>query len=165
MFFKTPKNSETGKKFIALFEEMKSVNDQALELAESLGGETFRPFSFAGGISSIVFADAHQFDNPLNWRNVNKRKNEFMPRAHRKEGKEIMKKIEALPTLHREKFGEVLGVRSFWKSPGVKVAGDWILIEVYPEWRDTIPKDCIEILHSEYLEIEAACERKEATNA
>lgn len=157
LYYKTRKDSETGKKFTEI-DERRDICHKALKaFLNKYGFQKYRPsrISHVGGISSCV--------NPLNpldpklWKNSGYGSNEWMPKLNTKEGKAIMKEINGLPIVDIDELNAVVGYDgNGFKSSHIgcsyknKTYYGFILSD---EWKVTPPSDCIEITASEYKEL------------
>lgn len=154
LYYKTSKESETGKKFTEL-ERRGDVCYQALKaFLDKYGFEQYRPsrISHIGGISSCI-NPLQPLDRKL-WRKAGYGINEWMPKLNTKEGKAIMAEIEALPIVDIDELNEVVGYQgngfkssNIGFSPKDKSFYGFILSD---KWNITPPSDCIEITASEY---------------
>lgn len=151
MKYITLKTSETGKKFIDCFEEMKEAAKQARELAISLGAEKWRgyPGVASGGISSLIFDTVP--DKKI-WKNVYGSSNEWMPNLNTKEGKRIYSLIQNLPLVSRHKLNQCIGFDGqFTKNIGYEVGrGKYVGFIVDEEWDVQVPDDCEEVTTTRY---------------
>jgi hypothetical protein len=79
MYFITPKNSETGKKFQKIADKLDVCFENQKALAEKYGFTLWRGESWvaAGGISSVIFSQGTTVDTKI-WKEV--RYGEYMPR-------------------------------------------------------------------------------------
>lgn len=157
LYYKTLKDSETGKKFTEI-EERGDVCHEALKtFLDKYGFQQYRPsrISHIGGISSC--------GNPIKpvdtklWKQSEFGYNEWMPKLNIKEGKAIMAEINALPIVDIDELNAVVGYEgNHFKSShiGYSSANDkfygFILSD---KWEVTPPVDCEEITASEYKKL------------
>lgn len=149
MYFKTTKESETGKKFQALIDRAEAFKKGATELAKEFGFTWWRNGDgcFASGFSGVHFD--RKPDKKI-WRKVYTGvRGEYMPRGNTKIGKEIKKRMDALERVHITELNECIGFKETGKTIGFDYNSDVFLFRLDEKWGFTPPADCQEITHSE----------------
>lgn len=153
MYFKTAKDSETGKKFAEVYERGREAHEARERLLEELmekfpamTGKFREPGGFIiwGGIYSIVFSEE---PDPNVW--LKGEENEYMP-LETDEGSEIAEKIHNLPVVKYTEINACLDHYDNKNVVGFKGGKEHFGFEIHPEWGIEIPEDCQEILYSEY---------------
>ena len=116
MYFITKRDSDTGKKFEEVVRKRKLYFDAQIALADEYGYEKWRygHFSAFGGISACIFINPP--DEKV-WKKI-KNPNEFMPRRNIKEGKEILKRFEELPSIKYQELNMCIGWDEDWNCIG-----------------------------------------------
>lgn len=157
LYYKTQKDSETGKRFTEIDERGDICHEALKAFLDKYGFQKYRPsrISHVGGISSCV--------NPLNpldpklWKNSGYGPNEWMPKLNTKEGKAIMAEINGLPIVDIDELNEVVGYEgNGFKSSHIGFSSEnktyygFILSD---KWKVTPPSDCVEITPSEYKKL------------
>jgi hypothetical protein len=153
MYFKTKKNSETGKKFAEVYKRGMEAVDASNALIKELqkqypltGRYRKRGSFFAwGGFSALEFSK--EPDSKV-WKEI--LEGEYMPKRNNKEGKRIAKLIDDLPAVQNGELNLCIGFRSFTKHIGFNAGKEYFGFEVEKDWGVKIPSDCEEILSSEY---------------
>ena len=149
IYFKTPKGSETGRKFTALHEKIREAHKAAAEFCESVGGMSYRRVpSFAGGnVGAIVF------DKDPDKRLWKKSKEAWTPRLNTREGKLLFGRMDALPGIPSWEINGCIGFNGADLCRiGIKhvEASDYHYFHADPDWGIVPPEDCTEITYTEY---------------
>ena len=156
LYYKVPKDSDTGRKFAELSERADKCTEAAAEFLEKYGFKQYRPsrISYAGGISSCCTPELDP--NKKVWREI--RNKEFMPRLNCKEGKEIQEEINNLPIVDIDELNNIVGYDSGgWKSSHIgfsRLNKEFFLFTISDEWKVKPPADSIEITGGEYKELQ-----------
>jgi hypothetical protein len=156
MYYKTPKGSETGKKFAALESKINKSKDAIKKLGEKFGFDQYRG-DYHQGI--IGYFSSICFDSPPNenaWRIV--RTGEYMPKLSAASGRKIQSMLDAVPKVEDQDANDCIN----FKSDGSKVIGmafpkasDFYLFYILSEWGIDVPSDCEEITYSQYNQLSA----------
>ncbi|MFT4168033.1 MAG: hypothetical protein QM653_02790 [Dysgonomonas sp.] len=148
-YYKVPRDSETGKKFLKIEERKQECFKAVKEFIKDFGATQFRysRWSLWGGIDSIIF---EKEPNLKVWKKVGYQ--EYYPKANSKEGKELISKMKELPTVDFNELNSIVGYKTDWYghigfSHGDK---DFFGFIIDSDWKANIPTDCIEITASEY---------------
>lgn len=150
MYFITKKTSTTGKKIKAVMDKANECLAAQKKLGKELGFNQWREayWRFAGGISAVMFKETPDLQA---WRQVTGNpKGEYIPRKNTKAGKELWKKIEALPTVTINAINECVNAKHIFPSH-VGVSQNkthWCIISD-EKWDIDFPSDCKEITVSE----------------
>jgi hypothetical protein len=155
MRYITKKDSETGKKFLEVKKKMDEAQKAQRALALELGAKEWREGYFVrfGGISSLIFPDPEQVDKKV-WKNVNKVKDEWMPRLTNKVGRAIHERIDNLPVVTSLDLNKCIGFNDKFKGIGVDFNNEeYISYITQPEWNAPVPEDCEEITYTRYNEM------------
>jgi len=154
MYFKTKKDSETGKKFQEIVEKKENAFIAQLEFAEKHGFKSWRQAYWAvfGGISSCC--DFIKEPDGKIW-GKSEAKNEFFPKKNTKEGKKIYEEIEKLPQVSIREINNCVG---FKEKMSKTIGFAWTNDEYYgfvvgDNWDFIVPEDCEEITLSEYKKL------------
>lgn len=154
MYFKTQKDSETGRKFDGLYVQKHEIDHANLCFLDKVGATTFIYYEryAAGGIIGV-----DKVANMTGWKfSKNKHLKGFLvPDKATKEGKKLDEEISNLPTLKRDKFNLAVGFSSIFSYIGCffDASSGFYFFSVSPSSWDneyTPPVDCIEIVESEY---------------
>lgn len=153
MYYKTLRTSTTGKKFAAIQIKMNAAAKAQNDLCKQFKIERFRPspIAVAGGFSSVMFQKGVVVDTKL-WRNVEGDKNEWMPRASNKAGKEIRAIFDAMPVVWSKELNQCVtnvGI-SMFSHIGFGYDDEHFGFTTNDDWKIKLPEDCEEILSSEY---------------
>lgn len=171
MFYKTPKNSESGQKIAAFLQQRKAAHNQLREITEKVGAKSF--FTFNGGaFACFVFegepcSKTFKFVRPYagEWRGD--QRIDFYkatPRGNTKEGKEVNKMLAAVPTfcVFNTDANKLFGWDGITRRSGPDKYLGWFIFneaqEVYlithhacaKGFRPVMPSDVIEITETEY---------------
>lgn len=162
MKFKVKKETELYNEFIKVKKEIRDARKEARDLVKTMGFDEYyeKSFCLAGGISAV----RAKSEKPVNYAYAfgTRDKEAIIPKKI-KANKEILQRIENLPTVSYERINDLInydGRRSIEITerggkrisfiPGVTFKEDHILIDV-PEFVEYEPiKDMIEITTSEY---------------
>lgn len=153
MKFITKRDSETGKKFA----EYEAKRQEAIKATHNLvfteiGATEYRSKSSReiGGISSLIFEK--DFILPDYMKKV--RAGEYMPRSSVKEGKQLLEKIQALPTVRDNELNNCIGFDDFFKTIGFDPRNEqYFIFTCKEDWDIQIPPDCEEITTTRYKEL------------
>jgi hypothetical protein len=156
MKFITKKDSETGKKFQVIADKLKEARNAQKQLVEELGFKAWRAgyWLVRSGFSALCSPITKP--DPTIWKNVNGSKNEFMPRANRKAGKEIIKKFDAMPVVSSDDLNQCIGFNGAPFSTigfAFKKNGEYFGFSVKEDWNVQIPEDCLEVTVSHYNDL------------
>lgn len=154
MYYITPKNSETGRKFQIIQEQAEICRKAQKALGDQLGFDEFRPAYWVvfGGISSCFMKE--QPDKSI-WKNVNNSPKEWMPRLNTLKGKNCNKLFKKLPVISIEELNSCIGFDGApWKTIGFRHEKDgYFGFSINDDWVVSIPSDCEEITFGRYKEI------------
>lgn len=166
MKFRVKKESEEYNELNKLFGRIKEVREETSKLADELGFKKYanHPYYLAGGIGAVHFDE-----KPEGWKMVgNPWQNLYYPKKI-KANKELLERIESLPTVPRDSFKSILNFKSIFGCPGFELHDDEIIITAQEEWILTgvsfdrpwePPTGLEEITTSEYLKIKSKAENK-----
>ena len=144
MYFKTKKNSNTGKKFQVINDKLNMCFNAQIEFINSINAKQFRPgiWLAAGGISSIIFDE--NYNVPKHFKLLKDTFNEYMPKLNCKDGKIIQEKIDKLPTVSIRELNNCIGFKEdMFKTIGFNMSNDeYFIFTTREEWNITIPNDC-----------------------
>ena len=155
MYFITPKNSETSKKFQKIADKLDVCFENQKALAEKYGFAAWRGeyWVAAGGISSVVFPEGTTVDTKV-WREV--RYDEYMPRLNTKQGKAIQADFDQALTISKAELNACIG----WKEGFSEHIGfcknnnEYFGFIIENDLTDiVIPNDCTEVTTSKYKEL------------
>lgn len=155
MYFKTKKDSETGKKIRSLFKKAAKADREVWKLVKELGGKTWTKSTFyhGGGFVGIIFPEEFEFDTKI-W---SKPMNSFgarYPKRNIKAGKNLNERFNQINSIPISDYGKVLGIPDPFYTPSINVDNvDFYLIMVSEKYAKSIPEDCIEITYREYQEL------------
>ena len=155
MYFITPKNSETGKKFQKIAEKLDVCFENQKALAEKYGFTSWRGerWVVAGGISSVIFPQGTTIDTKV-WKEV--RDGEYMPRLNINQGKAIQADFDKALTISKAELNACISWNEgFSKHIGFcKANNEYFGFTIEDDWTDiVIPSDCTEITTSKYKEL------------
>lgn len=155
MYFITPKDSKTGKKFQKIADKLDVCFENQKALAEKYGFTSWRGerWVVAGGISSVIFPQGTTTDTKV-WKEV--RDGEYMPRLNIKQGKTIQADFDQAVTISKAELNACIGWdEGFSKHIGFCKANDeYFGFTIEEDWTDiVIPSDCTEITTSEYKKL------------
>ena len=153
MYYITLKTSETGQKFMAVYEKMRECYKACVEMSDKYEFSEWRCryWVVRGGISEVYFNQP--FDKKL-WKPT---KNDgYVPNLRSKEGKAIQADFDNLPVVTYKELNDCIGIDDTFKRPGVDFANpEYVAFNLYKEWFDTWrkPDDCQEVTYSEFQKI------------
>lgn len=151
MYYKLEKGNPTFKKLDAIWDKIQECNIKSADLVKELG---FKEFAVsrrhvAGGISAIYSKEKIE-----GFKRVGKPHQYLIyPRAN---NKDVISKIEALPTVSYHEYNETIGFKeqfqrlNYLKRFGTKKVNDLYLIEVSTNADYTPTDDMVEITFTEY---------------
>ncbi len=148
MYYTTPKNSVTGKKFQIVSDQMAAALKAQKIMADKIGFNEWRGayFTLEGGISSCIFKKEPDMKV---WKRVNG--TEFMPRLNSKQGKEIAVLFNLMPTVPLDALNHCIGVKTKpFQHIGYANGKTHFGFEIPSDWKIKVPKDCKEVLSSDY---------------
>lgn len=153
MYFKTKKNSITGRRIAGVQKKLDACQAAVIKLSDELGFKQWRqnnnPFVAYGGISVVDFGTKKP-DLKI-WKEV--RRGEFSPRKNTKEGKAMAKIFDALPIVSTKELNWCINDKEdFLHKVGYNLAGSRMYygVSTMEEWGLKMPKDCEEITLTAY---------------
>lgn len=157
MYFKTAKDSDTGKKLAAVYEKGVDAwhkREELLgELMEKYPGMTGRFWDKGGntvwgGISTVEFAEDPKSDF---WVNIQNK--EYIPLESTEEGEAVAKQIAELPVVNYPEINACINYNNPKDVVGFRVGKDYFGLEIDPAWNHKMPEDCQEITYSEFANL------------
>jgi hypothetical protein len=153
MKYITPRNSETGKKFAAIEQQLNDAHEACKKLAKELRIKEWRPcrWHVAGGMESIIFEKGVEVDMKT-WKLFEGMEGEYTPRLSSKTGKTMAAKIGGLPKVERKDLNECIGFNgNIFRTIGFAMTNpEYYGFIVAEEWKVKIPADCEEVTTSRY---------------
>lgn len=170
MKFKVLKGTELFEKLSALGDNIKECDNKSFELAKELGFKNCygKSFLLAGGLYGLIPIDGKTKPEGYAWAFNDRTGNAVMPIKNRKANKEIIDKIDSLPTVEYDELNNLVnyhralsnkpnetGGTRFSFHPAINWTKEFILIDVpVSNGRKYRPaKDMVEILESEYQKL------------
>jgi hypothetical protein len=155
MYYKIEKGTKTFTDHQRIWDKIKRCNKEAYEIVEQLGFKEYcRDNSSCGGGISAFYNGK---EKPENFKVVGKDYQcLYYPKVSQKA---TIKLIDNLPLVSFEEFNHSIGFEeqfagmSHYRSLGSKRVGDVYIISVYDECDYTPKSDMVEILASEYKEL------------
>ena len=156
MYFITPKDSKTGKKFQQIADKLDVCFENQKALAKKYAFTSWRGdrWVVAGGISSVIFPKGATIDTKV-WKQI-KGKDEYMPRLNIKQGKAIQADFDQAITVTKAELNACIGWdEGFSQSIGFNSSNDkYFGFIIDDDWTDIIiPNDCTEITATKYREL------------
>ena len=156
MYFITPKNSETGKKFQKIADKLDVSFENQKALAKKYAFTSWRGDRWvgAGGISWVIFPKGATIDTKV-WKQI-KGKDEYMPLLNIKQGKAIQADFDQAITVTKAELNACIGWdEGFSKSIGFDGTNDkYFGFIIDDDWTDIIiPNDCTEVTATKYREL------------
>lgn len=157
MYFKTKKDSETGKKFAKIVEKLTTIVMPAVrDFAVKHNIKQIRQAHWVayGGISAAVFKENA---DKSGWKLRKGESNEYFPSQKTAKGKEIYKELTALPVIEIEDLNSCVNFLD--QAPFITIGfaygnEDYFGFEASEKWKEfTPPEDCEEITTKEYKEL------------
>lgn len=113
-YYRTPLQSETGRRLALLFARATAAVNAASRLAEELRADYFEPSTgcVAGGINCFYF---HKRPRARRWEVIGRQADKTyaaIPNAHTPSGRAVMERLLGLPIVKNSELGEVFGVAS-----------------------------------------------------
>lgn len=156
MYFKTPKDSETGKKFAIVDAKMDIAKREASAFASQFNctqyyGQLWEAY---GGIAGLVFPQGQEI--PPVFKKVQGTDNGYTPRLSTKAGKEIKEEMDELTTVSKFELNSCIGYQEHFKATigFFRSHAEFYLFEYGSDWGITAPTDCTEITESEYIQLQ-----------
>lgn len=154
IYYKTPKDSETGEKFQEIAERADLCQESVKLLLNELGASSqYYPdrWSVYGGIEYVIF---DKEPDMTVWKSESKIGiNVYSPRLKSKAGKDLESEIGLLPKVSRYELNQCIGFDSHFHCIGFTYNDDLFGFSVSSNWKCKIPTDCEEITYSEYQSI------------
>lgn len=156
-FYKINKGTATFEAVDAMIKRIREAQSAADELSKELGCEKNQVLTYshyvAGGIVGFKLEQ-----QPDGWKKVHSKSHYgfYFPKASVKANKQLLKRIDELPSIQRRDLSDLVGYKSIMGAPGIKQTEDSILVEMTSGgWGDKAEPtaDMIEILGSEYDEL------------
>ncbi len=156
IYFKTPKISETGKKFQALIDKAMTIREAINKFCKEQGGTGSyvhtNMYAFGTDVIAIEFLEN---PDPKIWKKNKQHKGFFAPRMNSKQGKEIYEKMSSLPKIETEELNAIIGVKeSFLTTIGYATTNkEYFGFQTEHDRVESttdIPNDCQEITFTEY---------------
>lgn len=152
MYYITKIDSLTGQKFAQIATKRKECHTAQKKIAEEIGFEKWRssPWKCFGGISSCIF---QKDPDEKIWRKVEGHQ-EWKPRRNTKQGKEIWKRFQALPTVDNCELNLCVGYDENWSTIGFASNNpEYFGFEGFEDWDHKVPRDCKEVTRSKYKQL------------
>ncbi|UJF29873.1 hypothetical protein L0B70_00325 [Kaistella sp. 97-N-M2] len=152
IYFKTKKDSETGKKIQALVDRAKNAEEEINKFVDELKSDrkylTSDRYILGTGIVGLKF----EIEPDMKvWKKFHGFPFYYSPRMSSKEGKQLQEKLNSFDKVCRTEIGETIGFDDFLKTPGIELNGvDYFGIAFGSDWNHSLPTDCVEITGSEY---------------
>ncbi len=162
MKYKILKGTDTFKKLKDLEVLMLDYDKQASTLSKELSGSEDGSWlgkgysCIAGGLSGIRMKE-----KPEGWRVTTKNYPDFFTPKINKQNKEVLDRIDALPTLNYDDLNAIVGFdyqssgMRWFNCPGVDWYDDYVLLNIDNACRFIPNGDMIEILESEYITLKS----------
>lgn len=152
IYFKTKKDSETGKKIQALVDRAKNAEEEINKFVDELNSDrkylTSDRYILGTGIVGLKFETEPDMKV---WKKFHGFPFYYSPRMSSKEGKKLQEKLDSFDKVWKTEIGETIGFDDFFKTPGIQIKGvDYFGIAFGSDWNHTLPTDCFEITGSEY---------------
>lgn len=172
MKYKVNKSTELYKRLKEVWDKCDKCTEVATNLAISLGAikVATRGRNRSGGVDGFYFNYDNTPDKEL-WTQIDRHNNPrlFYPRHGKKYkvNESLHERIDALPVITFEEYNALIGFESQWagltnyKSFGMHMGKDYILIEVATECKYTPLPDMVELLDSEYVKLKKSISPKE----
>jgi len=150
LYYKIPKESETGKKFTSVFLRVDEVQETVNKVLDKYGFQEYRSHSIAGDIWCFCTPVA-ELDMKM-WR---KREDGYTPRKSTKAGRALAEEIEKNPSVSRKALNSCIGFDNGFSQIGFNrnKKGAYYGLILIDSWKIKVPGDCIEITGSEYKSI------------
>ena len=154
MYYITEKTSKTGLKFQAISDKRKIAQDEAIAFSKKYGFTQYRSgyWQVFGGISSCL--NFKETPDKKIW-GKGAGKGEFMPKKNSKVGKLINKELNDLTTVTIDDLNKCIGFDGApFKTIGFAENNDkYFGFAIGEDWKIEVPKDCEEVLASNYRKI------------
>lgn len=154
MYYKVEILSETGKRLSAVHNSMVDCYQAARKVAIEHGFKQWFRYqnTVAGGIAGFYYEENIE---PKVWKRVSK--NYYAPKKSSKEGREILKEINALPSVSFSDLNNAVGLKwdcAIWAVVGLDTRNpDYFGVITDADWKLTLSSDCIEITSKEYYKL------------
>lgn len=153
MYYITKKDSETGKKFQALYQKMKEIRKKQKEIADKFNLSCWaeKHFQIAGQFRLVSFKEGEKIDLK-NWKKYG---GEFyLPKLSTKKGKEIQAEFDNIPIVSWEDLNACVGIKESRFHIGFRFNNDtYFGFTAKEEWGVEVPSDCEEITLAKWKEI------------
>lgn len=156
MYFKTNKDSETGKKFQQFSDKVKEAQKATFAFLAPFEIKAYNHngFYIEGGVVKI---HTKKQPDPKLWK-ASKKENEYVPNTRTKAGKELEKALDKLPFVSRLELNMCIGWNERFYSIGFKNGDEFFGFIVSEKFFSNeghwlpiaIPDDCTEITSIEY---------------
>lgn len=165
--YKVIKGSDTFNAVQDLYLKMKSVDAAAKKLLKTIPNTDDHYYGKAGVAGGGIAAVCFKGNAPHGWRKVMNAPMGYFPLAKIKENKELIKALVSLPTISYDEINSALGFK--WqvtgelvvcKCPGIVWGKSYHLITVHTGAKYTPKPDMIEILESEFEQLEKKSNKK-----
>lgn len=157
LYFKTPKTSETGKKFQVLIDRSIVAHEDIKNFVNDVGASD--RYSTGSYYTLNTGANGFMFDNPVNttvWKKVHTlpQGDLWYPRST-KAGKPLLERLDKIDKIHTSEVDKVIGYSSIFNHIGWNqgAKGDHFGFIIDSDWGHTMPEDCTEITGTEYTEL------------
>lgn len=153
MYYITPKNSDTGRKFQEIEAQGKIALEAQIKLAKKHGFNTWRSHVWAifGGISSC--RDFNETPDPKVW-GKGLLDGEYFPKQSSIKGKAIADEIDNLPKVFKDQLNACVGYEDIRNSIGFAFSNDeYFGFTIAERWNHQVPADCEEVNSVKYYEI------------
>lgn len=158
-YYKIPRDSETGRKFEALFKKGDEIEERLIAMEKKYGydGWFISGRNAYGGVVAVIFPngktkDGQEIDTQKTWKKGECGSNTYAPRA-RGAGAKIEKELNSCGRVTRFEFNELMGVNNPFHLIGYSQSDKFFGASMNKEKSKSIPPDAIEITGSEYYEI------------
>lgn len=157
IYYKTPKTSETGKKVAELIAKGAEIRKQIEAFIKEIGAKDQylknQRMLFGTGICAVQFDETPDFVLWKKFRSYNGPETFYEPRLNAKEGRALAARFSSFGEVERSDLDNCVGWDSFLQNIGFDNNDTHFYFALDPDWKHPMPKDCVEITTSEYLNV------------
>lgn len=155
LYYKTPKNSETGCKVQALRNEAEDIHKQIEEYVKSLGAKkdwvSSNTYLWRTNLSGVEFEEVPDLKKWRVLKEYNGPETFYVPRRGSKENIKLSDEFHSFKGIFKSALNDCVGFSCVFRNIGFSHDDDFYYFVLASSWEHKMPSDCLEITTSEYL--------------
>lgn len=156
LYYKTPKNSETGLKVQELRNEADEKQKEIEKYVKSLGAKpdwvSSDTYLWRTDLSGVEFEEEPDLKK---WRVLKEYKGPeifYVPRRGSKENIKLSDEFHSFKGIFKSRLNDCVGFGCVFRNVGFTCGNEFYYFVLASSWEHKMPEDCVEITTSEYLQ-------------